>query len=140
MRSARPAAEIEPVRAISSSNATLPGPIWAPGPRSSRMNRRAMPWSMARGWRRDKPIGRRSPPPRRLLDRELGTPHAAGAGNDVRVAGDRDGGWNGGSPARPTYTRGDIRGGRRRPGLAAVWPADLVRDDHARRAGQTRGV
>src|SRR5690349_21038220 len=37
MRSARPAAEIEPDRATSSSTATLPGPILAPEARSIRM-------------------------------------------------------------------------------------------------------
>src|SRR5437868_5455297 len=37
MFSTRPAAEIEPDRAISSSTATLPGPIRAPEARSSRM-------------------------------------------------------------------------------------------------------
>src|SRR5262249_44548882 len=37
MRSTRPAAEMEPERAISSSTATFPGPILAPETRSSRM-------------------------------------------------------------------------------------------------------
>src|SRR5580704_10308768 len=42
IRKARPAAEIEPERAISSSTATLPGPIRAPETRSSRMLSRSV--------------------------------------------------------------------------------------------------
>lgn len=41
MASARPAAEMEPLRSISSNTATLPGPMRTPVPRSMRMLNRS---------------------------------------------------------------------------------------------------
>lgn len=46
MRKALPAAEMEPDRAISSSTATLPGPMRAPDARSSRMLSRSIGWEV----------------------------------------------------------------------------------------------
>ena len=63
MRSTRPAAEIEPERAISSSTATLPGPIRAPDARSSRMLNRSLGTGRFGRLRRSLPHRRRIQPP-----------------------------------------------------------------------------